>query len=151
MRASPTSIEKMIRLQVALALALWVSHVCCLASCAVDQTSALEGERSRSEMANISASAVTSSCPSRSTHSCCRSSKGGHDKTRGAWPSFPTTTISCCQPMDQLSDQDSKSRVVDRAPFAPAVSIPLSLGKEAGTLRLPDKGRTYQRCCVFLI
>ncbi len=149
MRTCPTFL--FIRFAVAVVLVFRASGVCWMANCAWNYTSPMAADGTRPSLSLASASPVSACGPSSAEHGCCRPSTGIPDNTPRAWLPNADSTTWCCQPMDQVSDHHSKSRGIDRASFVPAAALPFSFGNQAGTFRLLDKGRTYQRCCVLLI
>jgi hypothetical protein len=140
-----------------LLLALWLGGLGCVIGCEMGTLAASRDE----EHSNVS----EDSCPS-SGHDCCKKKpKSAEDKEAETRESSAIANIphgtdampSCCPLAIQSADPARKSRFVD-APlvttasrllgtpdFQPSNAIPFT------RLRVPDRGSTYLRCCVFLI
>lgn len=145
-----------VRRLAAAALVLWLAGVGCFFGCEMGVVSAAEAEAVESSPR----AARADSCPAFSGHDCCRESKagGGTDAapTAGQIPGRAPRT-DCCPLKGQSADPARKSGVAD-APLAEA-GTPLKLTPHADTRprltphlpRVPDRGSTHLRCCVFLI
>jgi hypothetical protein len=148
-KLTPVSI---IRRVAAAALVLWMAGVGCLFGCEMGVVSESAGVEARE------AAAQEESCPAFAGHDCCHKAEarsGGGPDARQTPGHAPRT--DCCPLKSQSADPARKSGVAD-APLAGA-GTPVKLTPQTNThaplishrLRVPDRGSTHLRCCVFLI
>lgn len=142
-----------VRRAAAAALVLWMAGVGCFLGCEMRVVSEAAGAEAREAVAQ------GDSCPAFAGRDCCqrekaRSSGGGPDarQTPGHAP-----RTNCC-PLKSLSADPARKSGVAVAPPAGA-GTPVKLTPHTNThaplvahrLRVPDRGSTHLRCCVFLI
>lgn len=143
-----------VRRLTAAALVLWLAGVGCFFGCEMGVVSAAAEADKRGAVEQ------PESCPAFAGHDCCHKAKaeGGEVKgltARRAPGHAPRT--DCCPLKTQSADPARKVGVAD-ARLAEA-GTPLKLSPHTNTLarltahrlRVPDRGSTHLRCCVFLI
>lgn len=148
-----------VRRLVASALVLWLAGVGCFFGCEMSASAAPSGEHQ--------ASAKEKSCPAFSGDDCCdKAESGDDDQTESSLSSEAPTirqtpagpgVMTCCPLTGQSADPPRKMSIRD-APVAEAgkKSTPTpnnltSTQTSTHRLRVPDRGSTHLRCCVFLI
>ena len=162
---------KIVRLLLATSLSLWVAGAGCILGCEGMLASAANGgtnETHHSEDQTVVASGhACSSGEAKKSHDCCKKS------AESVKPATPTNNSNAA--LFELSGSSSgamngcplavsrasvvaKTRENDfKSATAPAQSILPDLNSAERTaplsapLRLPNRGHTYLRCCVFLI
>jgi hypothetical protein len=147
MFAPPSRLGLITRRLAALALVLWLAGVGCIIGCEMNVAAAPKEE--------AQASSEGDSCPMESGgHDCCKEDGDGAANVR--LPKH-TTHISCC-PLANLSADPARKISTKDVPLAVAGSglhvasdTRTSTQLPAYRLRVPDRGSTYLRCCVFLI
>ena len=153
--SEPKNIARLIvRRLAAAALVLWLAGVGCFFGCETGVASAAEGDKQES-------AARADSCPAFAGHDCChkkakaRSSDGGGTNARQTPTPLPRT--GGCPLRGQSADTARKLSVAD-ARLAVAVVLPKFISHanthprlQAHRPRVPDRGSTHLRCCVFLI
>jgi hypothetical protein len=156
-QAVPTRAGGVTQRLAALALALWLGGIGCLVGCGTAVFAAPAGEPHV-----ISASqdtGATESCPLSAGHDCCRRAKSVRDGT-ASLETLPQSipTMGCCPLAGQSADPVRKTRLTDAPPeVAGSKLLPTShtgtyiIAEPPGRRRVPDRGGTYLRCCVFLI
>jgi hypothetical protein len=141
---------------VAAALVLWLGGVGCFFGCETGVVSAAAPDGRK-------AFAEADSCPAFAGHDCChraRAESGGGDEGGGSTARRtpgPLPGTGHCPLKGQSADSARKVSVAD-APVAEAGNS-FRLTPHAHTharpaphrLRVPDRGSTHLRCCVFLI
>ena len=146
-----------IRRLLAVTLGLWLGGVGCLIGCETNASAAPAADTL------VSSLVATESCSTsaRSGHDCChqKTLAGRHESGKASsagavsHPSFPT----CCPLAGQKANAARKSNLVDAAPtvhgFATVTThqIITTQRPPSAARRVPDRGSTYLRCCVFLI
>lgn len=150
MMFAPPSIFGLITLRVvASVLVLWLAGVGCIIGCEIKASAAHEEE--------VQVASEGESCPvSSSRHDCCR--KEDADGTANVETPKHVAHISCC-PLAVVSAVDPARKVGTKdVPVAVAVrglhAVPdsrISTPLPSNRLRVPDRGGTHLRCCVFLI
>lgn len=136
----------------ALALALWLGGVGCLLGCEMQASAAPFVEAHE-----FASSASSDSCPMNAAHDCChRSHEEGMTIAFGA-TSESSQTMNCCPLAGQSANIARKARF-DIAPLAlaenellPQLTFNNATSMPFVRLRVPDRGSTYLRHCVFLI
>lgn len=145
---------------VAAALVLWLAGVGCFFGCEMGVVSAaaeeVDGQKAFEE---------SDSCPAFAGGDCCHKAKaesggddddnGGGSNLRRAPARMPRT--DCCPLKAQTADPARKAGATDASlaeagtplKFTPPAHTPARL--DAHHLRVPDRGSTHLRCCVFLI
>ena len=144
-----------VRRLTAAALVLWLAGVGCFFGCEMGVVSAVAAEADEREAVE-----QTESCPAFAGRDCCHKAKAESGKGNGSnarrTPGHAPRT-DCCPVKSQSADPARKLGVAD-APLAEA-GTPLKLSPHTNTrarlnahrLRVPDRGSTHLRCCVFLI
>ena len=133
---------------------LWLAGVGCFFGCEMGVVSAA------TEVDEGEAVEQPESCPAFAGHDCCHKAKAESSKVNGSTarqtPGRAPRT-DCCPLKGQAADSARKVGVAD-AHLAEA-GIPLKFNPHTNTrarltthrLRVPDRGSTHLRCCVFLI
>lgn len=149
MFASPSTIAAMTRRCAALIFVLWLAGVGCFVGCEMNVAAAPKHESQTASQ--------TESCPAFSGHDCCQKTEESNDAASIAFPPKKTENISCC-PLTALSADAARRVSTSDAPFAAVQStsqvVPdtrISIQLPASRLKVPDRGSTYLRYCVFLI
>ncbi len=141
---------------VALALVLWLGGVMCLVGCERDVFAATAVESSGAGA--LQDTGEGASCPLSAGHDCCRAkvSRDGQPSVETPTRSLPLTR--CCPLAGQTAEQVRKAGIVDAPAAITSHVLPFISGVEtlpasflSGQRRVPDRGGTYLRCCVFLI
>ena len=148
MFAPPSRLGLITRRLAALALVLWLAGVGCIIGCEMNAAAAHKEEAQ-------TASEGEESCSVSAGHDCC-TEDGGDGATNVGLPQH-TTNVSCCPPVGLSADPARKISTKD-VPLAVAGSgLPFAPDSRTSTplpsyrLRVPDRGSTHLRCCVFLI
>ena len=149
MFAPPSQVSVTLCRLATLVLVLWLAGVGCIIGCEMNVAAAPKDEsQSTSE---------SESCPAFSDHDCCQKT-GGSDgaATIGLLPQN-TTNDSCC-PLTGLSADPARKVSGSDAPLAVTGSgLSVTPDTRISTLlrayrpKVPDRGSTHLRCCVFLI
>lgn len=154
MSAPPFKADVIARRLAACALVLWLAGVGCFFGCEMSASATPADERQAGPQAD--------SCPAFAVHDCCHKAGGGkaEDGVGAATirqPLKERTRIACCPLAGQSADPTRKVNVAD-APVAEAGRKPTPTPNtltpaQTSTpwLRVPDRGSTHLRCCVFLI
>ncbi len=130
-------------------LVLWLAGIGCIIGCEMNVAAAPRDEsQTNSEK---------ESCTAFSEHDCCQKTEGGDGTaTIGLLPQN-TTNVSCC-PLTGLSADPARKISGSDAPLSVAGSgLSVAPDTRRSTLlpayrpKVPDRGSTYLRCCVFLI
>ncbi len=150
----PTA-RSVVRRLAAASLVLWLAGVGCFFGCEMGVVKAA-AEAGGQE----TAAAESDSCPAFAGHDCCHKAKAGSGD--GGGPTARQTPgraprTDCCPLKTQSADPTRKVGLAD-APLAEA-GTPLKFNPHTNTharltphrLRVPDRGSTHLRCCVFLI
>ena len=143
-----------VRRLTAAALVLWLAGVGCFFGCEMGVVSAA------AEAAGQESLAQGDSCPAFAGHDCCHKSKAESSKVNGSTARQTPGRVprtDCCPLKGQAADPARKVGVAD-AHLAEA-GIPLKFSPHTNVharltmhrLRVPDRGSTHLRCCVFLI
>ena len=135
-------------------LMLWLAGIGCIVGCEMHVAAATKEEP-----------VVTSeeeSCTATSGHGCCKEVRES-DKTfaglRGSYMGFhkDSTNVTCCQPTAVTADPARKLSPKGKLLASANSRMPVVLDYRISTtlpanrLRVPDRGGTHLRCCVFLI
>ncbi|HVF87438.1 MAG TPA: hypothetical protein VM866_07600 [Pyrinomonadaceae bacterium] len=135
---------------VALTLVLWLGGAGCVVGCE------MMPRVFASDPTPLSDS--TASCPARSGPDCCHQQNSNRVVTSfGTTPQTPRAP-ACCPLAGQAAEAPHKIRfggkplivIVDRLLLASSIAAEKAAWTTAQT-RVPDRGGTYLRCCVFLI
>lgn len=147
MFAPPSRLGLITRRLAASVLVLWLAGVGCIIGCEMNVAAAPKEE--------AQAASEADSCPMESGgHDCCEEDGDGPSNVR-----FPkhNTHVSCC-PLATLSADPARKISTKDVPLAVAGNgLPAVADSRTSTplpsyrLRVPDRGSTYLRCCVFLI
>lgn len=141
----------MTRRLAALALVLWLGGLGCLFGC--------EFSGSASAESSVSSQSALSCSMSAKSH-CCHSqpARGAQEQTSAGLPPQSGGEMSGCPLAGQSAVVTSKPRVADVAVlalaserFLTAPRVETQDASFAARQRVPDRGSTYLRCCVFLI
>jgi hypothetical protein len=160
----------------ALLLSLWVAGAGCMFGCGV-MTAAASSEPAP-QVDRLTTIVSGDACAAHGSHDCCAKGKGeaSHQKTqntkrrlplrlevllaqREALDNIPLNGVRECPlalgralAISKVSDRRDLV-VADAVAAEPFTVLPLSEFKAAVTpaARLPNRGHTYLRCCVFLI
>jgi hypothetical protein len=139
-----------IRRVVALALVFWLGGVACLVGCEMSASGATS--------AAAQVSQETESCSMGAGHACCHAEKRENHNPRAETPTQSNDSMACCPLAGQSAVAVNKKRVTDTLDLAltpdralPAFIIPVLGWSSSVKTRVPDRGGTYLRCCVFLI
>jgi hypothetical protein len=161
MFAPPSKTGKIIRRFACCALVLWLAGVGCIIGCEMQPVAAAAAHNAASPAAS---SENEESCSISSGKDCCKKKKNdqgdaSEESDGEVHIGLPLNGmhLSCC-PLAVVS-ADPARKVSNRdAPVAPAKSgSPFSSGSRTlrplpfHKLRVPDRGSTHLRCCVFLI
>lgn len=145
---APPSLPRAITRRVAsLVLVLWLAGVGCIIGCEMNAAAAhTEETQTVSE---------GESCSATSAHDCCH--KEGNDAPTSVALPETGTDLSCC-PLAAVSTESSRKISTKDIPVAVAggqSTVPAdsrtSTSLPSHQLRVPDRGSTHLRCCVFLI
>ena len=159
---------KVVRVSLALAVALWMAGAGCMLGCG-----GMVGAAASGVVSSVTPPAVVTgeACASMQSHDCC-AKHGAHSAAKAAAKSQTEETTSFIVPslagtfptmMDcplavnaaaELSNPRLDHSNVALLSSSATASLPNSLGQKNGfarPLRLPNRGHTYLRCCVFLI
>jgi hypothetical protein len=137
----------------AAALVLWLAGVGCFFGCEMGVVSAAGAD-------GRTAVAQGDSCPAFAGHDCCHKAKaergGGNGPNAGRTPAR-TPRTDCCPLKAQSADPARKASTTDASlaeagtPLRPATHANTPARLDAHRQRVPDRGSTHLRCCVFLI
>ena len=152
----PTA-RSVVRRLAAASLVLWLAGVGCFFGCEMGVVKAAAETVGRE-----AAFAREDSCPAFAGHDCCHKAKAGSGGDGGEGPDArrtpgPAPRTDCCPLKSQSADPARKVGFAD-APLAEA-GTPLKFNPHTNAharltphrLRVPDRGSTHLRCCVFLI
>ena len=147
MFAPPSRLNVIARRLAASVLVLWLAGVGCIIGCEMNVAAAHKDE-------SLTAS-EGESCPTSSGHDCCKEDDG--DGAGNVRLPKHTTNVSCC-PLAGVSADAARKISIKDVPLAVAGSgLPVASDSRTSTplptyqLRVPDRGSTHLRCCVFLI
>jgi hypothetical protein len=152
MFAPPSGISLLVRRLAALVLVLWLAGVACIIGCEMN-TAAATVTRAPGEAAQTATEGE--SCDTTAGHDCCQKKKGGGTPSLR---SSQTGSHSSCCPLAALSADPARKLGTKNVPLAlagkslqsaSARRIPAEL--PSYKLRVPDRGSTHLRLCVFLI
>ena len=148
MFAPPSIFGLLTRRLVASVLVLWLAGVGCIIGCEIKASAAHKEEAQ-------AASEGESCSMSSGGHDCCQ--KEGANGTTNVGTPKHAAHVSCCplavvsaDPARKVSTKDVPVAVAGRGLLAvpdSRISTPLPSYR----LRVPDRGGTHLRCCVFLI
>lgn len=160
---------KIIRVTLAIAVALWMAGAGCLLGC----ENAVMAASSLSVAVSDSPTVSGDACASSRSHDCCakRKSISSHpQRAPGITSNLPVNTLASglgAIPSPSMADCPlavNASAVVSRARQDQSsdgipldrLNVALPVLREqvlalSSPLRLPNRGHTYLRCCVFLI
>jgi hypothetical protein len=162
---------KIVRLLLAPALSLWIAGVGCMFGCEnMVAAAGQSGTRQPAKLAghNLAIVATGDACSSAKSHDCC-----AKRKTKSQHNSRPTETSNATLiASDQSSSSEmmgcplavnatavvtksSSKQVAAPAALPDSTLLGVNLQEQNASLstraRLPNRGHTYLRCCVFLI
>lgn len=139
-----------IRRFVALALVLWLGGVVCLIVRPTRASAAMKDGPQESH--------ESGSCEMSAGHARPHPQRSEDQKPCAETPTRSNDSMACCPLAGQQAVTVSKTRVADTLDIALtpdksllAPVIPASTGWLSSKTRVPDRGGTYLRCCVFLI
>lgn len=147
MFVAPSMFSVIVRRIGASVLVLWLAGVGCIIGCEMNAAAAPAGD--------VEIAVEGESCDAASGHDCCEKA----DKNAPAGVGHPDTGTgdSCCPLIEvaadaarKVSSNESPLVAVGRRPPIAAYS-PHSTSSFPFRLRVPDRGSTHLRCCVFLI
>jgi hypothetical protein len=164
------SSTRIVRVVLALAVAFWMAGAGCMLGCENMVTAAASSETTSAASAPTII-ATGEACASMHSHDCCASHRAKRAQSSGAQSK---TTISATAVITELGATSSSMMDCPLAVNATAAlakakqdqsSNALLLTRVSGSipdlheqatalsppLRLPNRGQTYLRCCVFLI
>jgi hypothetical protein len=162
------SSTKIVRFGLALSLSLWIAGAGCVFGCESMFTAAQEPQgATEAQFTGRNVSTVVSQdvCASTKSHDCCVKNKKAHG-TRTETPQrigfasqqgLPRETMRCPLAVNGVAVVTKTSGKQIVAPVAlSTASLPTenTLEQKAALSpprRLPNRGHTYLRCCVFLI
>lgn len=160
MRSTSAQSVKIIRLVAVAALTLWLGGQGCLVGCS-SSTAGFAGERDDATLTAVAPQIRAAACASSSSeHDCCR--RAQIDKRGVVSRSFieshrqSPASMRCCSttgqtllPAQKTNTETSLAMTAGRIKISPLfITGGLSPNNHA---RLPDRGGTRLRCCVFLI
>jgi hypothetical protein len=161
---------RVVRVALALAVAFWMAGAGCLLGCE-QMVSAAEATQVSSSASALTIVASGSACASmQSSHNCC-AKRGNHSASKASAKVTAKTASEKSEFVETspVSMMDCPLAVTATAALAKAgsdqasVALPDSSERTvlansseqtsafATPLRLPNRGHTYLRCCVFLI
>jgi hypothetical protein len=131
----------------AAALIVWLAGVGCFFGCEMSVSASTADEHRAATRAD--------SCPAFAGHDCCHKANSAAAALR---PAPPEETTTCCPLARQATSDPARKVSASDAPVAAAGSR-LGFAPDTRTLtllashrpRVPDRGSTHLRCCVFLI
>jgi len=149
---------KIFRRAVALTLVLWLAGVGCFLGCEFSVSAA-------GNAVETAAAGQAESCDAFAGHDCCRNSlptpaaqSNQADVVFDALPPASSGRLMCCplaqpatDPPRRLNLNDMPLALVAPSSPSPALSVQYLLPEVPQTLRVPDRGSSYLRCCAFLI
>ncbi len=158
---------RILRVALALTVAFWMAGAGCLLGCENMVAAAAGGEGTHQSDLTIVASG--DACAAKGSHDCCASKK----KTVSQPSSAETTAGPATGATNELAPSSSRmmecplavnaSAVLAKKNHSPSGTAVVSSASVSGSgfreqatalsppLRLPNRGHTYLRCCVFLI
>ncbi len=145
MFALPSKLLSMTWRMASFMLVLWLAGLGCLIGC--------ETSMAAEDKANSQTAAEAESCAVSSEHDCCRKV----DDTANVDIIPLATNINCFQPSGISADPARKITAHDLTNVVVQSGLPLLPELRVSTptplhrSRLPDRGGTRLRCCVFLI
>lgn len=174
---------RIVRVSLALAVALWMAGAGCMLGCGNMMTAAASNEAASPASPSIIV-AAGSACASMQAHDCCAKHRAHSAPKVSAKPLSAKLQFVADAHKQILAETNDKPEVVEQSP-ATMMDCPLAVNataalSKAGTdhanvalpsssesaslansseqtrafsrpLRLPNRGHTYLRCCVFLI
>ena len=147
----------MVRRLAAAALVLWLAGVGCFFGCEMGVVSAASAASGADEPAAMETS---ESCAAFAGGDCCHKAKaesGGAGGPHARQNPGRTPRTDCCPLKAQSADPARKAGEKDahlaeaRTPLKPAAHAHTPARLDAHRPRVPDRGSTHLRCCVFLI
>ncbi len=147
--------RSIVRRLTAAALVLWLGGVGCFFGCDMGVVSAAESDGQMT-------TAQADSCPAFAGHDCCHKAKAesgdaDDDGSNVRQTPGPTPTTGHCPLKGQSADSARKVSVTDAPHAVAGNTFKLTPHTNAHArltphrLRVPDRGSTHLRCCVFLI
>ena len=150
MFAPPSRLSVAIRRLAAYTLVLWLAGAGCIIGCSGEVVGAAPADESP-------ASIREDSCPAFSGHGCChRAESTGDTASVRTLPKYPENIFRCplagqtADPARKVSSSDAPPALEAHGLWAAPEAL-ISATLPASRLRVPDRGGTYLRCCVFLI
>lgn len=154
MFAPPSQVHLVIRRLACLVLVLWLAGVGCIIGCEMNTASAATTPTT-APREEAQTATEDESCDASAGHDCCQKKDG--DSRRHLGSSQNGTHSSCC-PLAALSADPARQISAKDAPLSAAGSVlPVAARSRLPTqvssyrLRVPDRGSTHLRLCVFLI
>lgn len=162
---------RIVRVTLALAVAFWMAGAGCLLGCESMIAAASSGEP-QSQFSDLTVVASGDACASMRSHDCCAKRNKHAQTSHSTTPATDATSTSAFALV--LGHTPTSMRECPLAVTATAVlsktnhnpsAGPLLLARPSGfipqveeqtrplsqQIRLPNRGHTYLRCCVFLI
>ena len=162
---------RLARVALSLAVAFWMAGAGCLLGCE-SMVSAASNDGASTAGQGLAAIVSGDACASAQAHDCCARHGGKSVSKNSAHNPAPrssttknerlitatsTPTMECPLALNASailsksgSDQDSSPVLASRT-ISPATARPEQESAFLHPLRLPNRGHTYLRCCVFLI
>jgi hypothetical protein len=169
---------RVVRSLSALVLSLWIAAAGCMLGCQNMVASAATGDAAPTHEQNLAAIVSGDACAAGGSHDCCASKKVAANKapapTASAKPSLQTALL--VSQTESLSPKSSgrmkdcplalgRAVAVSKLNGNENVAAPVAVSLKALLVeplneghaslspraRLPNRGHTYLRCCVFLI
>ena len=158
---------RILRVVLSLTVASWMAGAGCLLGCEKASAAAAAGQTTHGSDLTVVASG--DACASMQSHDCCASRNRTPQSSKDQASAAPsehaghelagtsTRTMECPLAVNQSAvlakkNQDPSGNALLIASVSPSHSVlreqPISLSPP---LRLPNRGHTYLRCCVFLI
>lgn len=151
MFAQPSEIGVIARRLACLVLVLWLAGVGCIIGCEMNTAAAFAAPQAKEQTIT-----EDESCDASAGKACCHKKKGGGQLALGT--SQTGTHSSCCplaaisaDPGRKLGSKDAPPLVVAESKLPGATASHIPARKSSYKLRVPDRGSTHLRLCVFLI
>lgn len=161
---------RVVRVALALAVAFWMAGAGCLLGCEQMVSAAAATEVASSASASTIVASGSACASMESSHDCC-AKRGSHSaskasakvtaKTASDKPEslegFPVSMMNCplavtaTAALSKAGSDQASVALPDSSERTVLANSPEQTGAFARPLRLPNRGHTYLRCCVFLI
>jgi hypothetical protein len=150
MFAQPSQLGSIARRLACLVLVLWLAGVGCIIGCEMNTAAALAAPQAKEQTVT-----EDESCDASARKNCCHKKKGDGQASLGT---SQTGAHSSCCPLAAISADPGRKLGTKDAPAVPAESrLPgatvsrIPARNSSYKLRVPDRGSTHLRLCVFLI